>query len=236
MPDNEKDPMFIALSAITDTLTKQQTVLNALLSKAEEDEQKKKDEEEAKEAEEATEKIVKSIVERVMKSIEPALTKAGTENAKGQGITDKQIDPTLKAGEAQKIIQAAVVKAEEKKEDKKEEKKEEEKKEFPEFEALKKELADLKKSMADKVNSEVDSRLRKAGWMEEKGNVGVRKVEIGDQTSGSEIRKAIPTDSSASLFPGSKDELVKQSYGTLKSIELKAEANELPEGMKQLLQ
>jgi len=146
-----------------------------------------------------------------------------------------------KPDEQQDIIQAAEDNKEkdeekevEKQENEEEEEKEEEEgkeREYPEVEKLKKqnsslqkEITNLKKSISDEVQKQVETTLRKTGWKKE-AKVTPRKIEsFGvEETS---LMKSKPE----------KEDLTKLSYPELRKLQEINEAGELPEEYRQLIQ
>lgn len=111
---------------------------------------------------------------------------------------------------------------EEEEEEKKGKKKEEE---YPEVEKLKKQVEELQKSFDEKVEASVDERLRRMGWKQEDGlKAPKRTTSMGDD---SDVKKSTDVDN--------VEELAKLDYGTLKKMEMEAEADQLPDGVKQFL-
>ena len=231
MADNEKDEVFVALGAIGEVLTKQNQVLGMLLAKAEADEEEEEEAEEKREEEMEKAALVKSITDQVMKAIDERLSKA--DEAK-QGITAKQVDVKLPASEAQKVIQAAVVtkavpdEADEKAkaaaaaDAEKKGKKDEE--EYPEVEKLRKQISEMQVANEALIKKQVEERLQKAGWVEEKNTAAVRRVAIGADIQKSEV--------SADDKIGQLSQL---SYAQLKKMEMQAEVNELPDELRKFI-
>jgi len=214
----------LGLGATSEVLTKQYEVLSKMLRKQEEDEEE--DEAKAEEKKKSVEK------EAMIKSIVKALEDSGKFVLKGDEPKPDTI--STKPETQQEVIQAAAPKEDEEEEEKKsvskmkkqDEEEAEEDKEYPEVEKLKKEIESLKKSMLDNVDSEVDKRLRKMGWKQEKGLVGPKRVTIGIEDE-NKIKKSSNEDRETQLASLSWSELVK--------LRMASEADELDPAIKQFL-
>ena len=212
----------LGLGATSEVLTKQYEVLSKMLRKQEEDEEEDEAKEEEKKKSAEQEAMIKSIVK--------ALEDSGKFVLKGDEPKPDTI--STKPETQQEVIQAAAPKEDEEekksvsKMKKQDEEEAEEDKEYPEVEKLKKEIESLKKSMLDNVESEVDKRLRKMGWKQEKGLVGPKRVSIGIEDE-NKIKKSSNEDRESQLASLSWSELVK--------LRMASEADELDPAIKQFL-
>jgi len=218
-----------------------------MLSKQDEDEE----EEEKKAMDIAKSEERTSLIKELTEGIKKELEAAGV-SFKKQDSKESAHTISSKPEEQQAIIQAMKKQDEEeedeeeekiegakksvskmKKQDKEEEEEEEKQdedekdKEYPEVEKLRKEFEALKKSFDKKVSDEVETRLRKAGWSEEKGSVGVRRVALGVEEEPMLKKGETPEDKIA--------ELAKLDYASLKKLEMAADMGELPPEIAQLI-
>jgi len=211
--ERTEDGMILALGALSEVLTQQNTFLKSRMEKQEKDDEE--EEEKKNELQKAFERD--TLVAEVIKQI------------KKQDSKEKEIVVSSKPEEQQKVIQAAENQDEyeEKEVEKEEDEKDAEKdKEYPEVEKLRKENAELKKGIDKKVNKAIEDRMRKMGWKEEKGLVAPKRVELGAEEA--LIRKATdPEDKIA--------EMAKLDYATLKRLEIQSETDDLSPEIKQFL-
>ena len=218
----------LGLGATSEILTQQYEVLSKMLRKQEEEEEEEEEEEAAMQKSIEQEAMIKSIVKAledsgkfVLKGDEPKPDTISTKPETQQDVI-QAADPVEDEEDEEK---KSVTKMKKQDDEDKEEEKEEEK-EYPEVEKLKKELEGLKKSMLDNVDSEVDKRLRKMGWKQEKGLVGPKRVAMGVEDE-NRIKKSSDEDREAQLAGLSWSELVK--------LRMASEADELDPAIKQFL-
>jgi len=230
--ENHEDGVLLALSAVAENLNSNNLVLSKLLHKMDAEDISAIEKAEALEKSAEKAALIKELTASVVKALE-ASGKLRKEDSKESARKiasnpDKQ----------QEIIQASddededdkkedekdAKQLEMKKEDEEEEddKEKAEDKEYPEVEKLKKELAEIKKS----INDQVEQRMRKAGFVEESNTVPVRRVAmgVGDNT----IRKSVSQDDKIG-------QMAQLSYQQIKQLEMQSEVDELPEEIKQFI-
>lgn len=243
MPEEvEGQGILLALEAVSeslvkqnDTLSKMDTYFSKMLRKQEEEEEdEEEEEEEVKKSEERT---------ALIKDITNALELSYPHIFKQQYIKETPATLKTKTEEVQKPIQAAEEPVEEEKlEEKKaiqkqdkeelpeEEEKEkagaEEEKEYPEVEKSIKKADKIQKSVDEQVKEAVAAQLRKMGWKEEEKVITPRKSTLGAEVP---IMKSEPTEEDAVT------QLAKEDYKTLRAMQMRAEIEDLPPEIRQLI-